>query len=115
MAATARSRTADHGLFAMLMTFAMSVANGTMALEDAQSRMSQALSAKSIGKGLVTVGLVIVVLNQVFTIDSINNSTGPFASVIPTVENIGTSALTLVTIAFLVLAGAVAMNFMDRF
>lgn len=77
--------------------------------------LSQALTAKTVGKGLVSIGLIVVILNEVFTIDSINNSTGPFAGVISTVENIGSAALTLLTLAFLVLGGAVAMRYMDRF
>lgn len=77
--------------------------------------LAQAVSAKAVGKGLVTIGLVVVVLNEVFSIDSINNSTGPFSGVITTIESIGESALTLLAVAFIVLAGAVAMRYMDRF
>lgn len=79
------------------------------------TRMSQSMTVKRLGKGLVTVGLIVVVLNEVFTINAINNSSGPFASVISTVENIGTSAITLAVIGFLILAGAMAMGFMDQF
>jgi len=80
-----------------------------------RSRLEQSVSAKQIGSGLMTIALVVIVLNQLFTLSIIANSTGPFSDVISTVENIGGAALTLTTLAFLVLAGAVAMSFMDRF
>lgn len=79
------------------------------------TRLEQSLTAKTIGKTLVTIGLVVVVLNEVFSINAINNSTGPFASVVDTVENLGIAALTILTVGVIILAGAVAMNFMDRF
>jgi hypothetical protein len=78
-------------------------------------KMGQSMGAKTIGKGLATVAITVVILNQILTIDAINNSTGPFTGVIDSVANIGSSALTLVVLAFLVLGGAVAMGFMDRF
>lgn len=77
--------------------------------------LTQGATAKSIGAGLMTVALVVIVLNQLFTLDIVANTTGPFSSTIDTIENIGGGALTIVVLGFLVLAGAVAMSFMDRF
>jgi len=83
--------------------------------ERARSRIKQSASAKRIGAGLMTVALVVIVLNQLFTLDIIANTSGPFSSTIDTIENIGGGALTIVVVGFLVLAGAVAMSFMDQF
>lgn len=77
--------------------------------------LAQSITAKSIGKGLMTVALVVIVLNQLFTLEIINNTSGPFAGLITTVENLGTAALTLVVLGFIILGAAVAMSFMDRF
>lgn len=77
--------------------------------------LAQSLTAKSIGKGLMTIALVVVVLNQLFTLDVISNTTGPFSGLITTVENLGTAALTLVVLGFIILGAAVAMSYMDRF
>lgn len=79
------------------------------------TRLGQGATAKRVGKGLVTIGLIVVVLNEVFSINAINNSTGPFAGVIGTVESLGTAALTILAVGFIILAGAVAMGFMDSF
>jgi len=81
----------------------------------ARSKIEQGASAKRIGAGLMTVALVVIVLNQLFTLEIVNNTSGPFASTIDTVESIGGGALTIVVVGFLVLAGAVAMSFMDQF
>lgn len=77
--------------------------------------LEQSLGAKTISKGLATVAIAVVVLNTIFGIEAIANSSGPFADVITTVETIGGSALTLVVVGFLALGGAVAMRYMDRF
>jgi len=81
----------------------------------AKAKIKQSASAKRIGAGLMTVALVVIVLNQLFTLDIIANTSGPFSSTIDTIENIGGGALTIVVVGFLVLAGAVAMSFMDQF
>jgi len=83
--------------------------------QSAESKIKQSVSAKRIGAGLMTVALVVIVLNQLFTLDIIANTSGPFSSTIDTIENIGGGALTIVVVGFLVLAGAVAMSFMDQF
>lgn len=77
--------------------------------------LAQSLTAKTIGKGLMTVALVVIVLNELFTLSIVNNTTGPFGDLIDTVENLGVAALTLVVIGFIVLGAAVAIGFMDRF
>lgn len=79
------------------------------------ARAAQAAGAKTIAQGLATVAIAVVILNEILTIEAIQNSTGPMSGVIDSVETIGGSALTLTVLAFLVLAGAVAMRYMDRF
>lgn len=79
------------------------------------TRFGQGQTAKRVGKGLVTIGLIVVVLNEVFSINAINNSSGPFSGVVSTVESLGIAALTILAVGFIILAGAVAMGFMDSF
>lgn len=79
------------------------------------TRLGQGQTAKRVGKGLVTIGLIVVVLNEVFSINAINNSSGPFSGVVSTVESLGIAALTILAVGFIILAGAVAMGFMDSF
>ncbi|MFB6200864.1 MAG: hypothetical protein ABEI98_02525 [Halorhabdus sp.] len=103
---------------------ATSAMSGTAALGErfaerhfgvSSTQMQQSVAAKTIARVLVTVAIAIVILNEVFTLDSIQNSTGPFSGLVDTVENLGTAALTLAVLGLIALGGAVAMNYMDRF
>ena len=68
-----------------------------------------------IAGGVVSVAVVAVVLNQMFTLEILNQS-GPFSSLIDQTESIGTAALSLVILGFLAAAaGAVLSMFRGGF
>ena len=60
--------------------------------------------------GIFAVALGVVMLNQLFTLQIINTTTGPFASLFDTVESIGGAAITFVVLGFLAAAGGVAVR-----
>lgn len=67
-----------------------------------------------IGGAMIGLAVLVVVLNQVFTLDSISNGSGPFQSVITSLENTGGAALGLLVIGLLVVAANRIMGFFGR-
>jgi hypothetical protein len=73
-------------------------------------------AVEMIGGGVITVAVVAIVLNQLFTLGIVNNTTGPFSGLIDSTENIGSSALVLVVVGFLAAGAAVTLQmFRGRF
>jgi hypothetical protein len=62
-------------------------------------------TVRVIGGAMIGIAVLVVVLNEVFALNSVSNSTGPFSEVITQLENIGGAALGLIVIGLLV-AGA---------
>jgi len=60
---------------------------------------------------MIGLAVGIVVLNEVFSLNSVSNSTGPFSEVISQIENIGGAALGLIVIGLLVAAANQIMSF----
>lgn len=85
----------------------------------ARARMDQmgGSTVEMIGGGIITVVVVAIVLNQLFTLNIVNStSTGPFSNVLQSTENIGGAALTLVVVGFLAAGAAVTLSmFRGRF
>jgi len=67
---------------------------------------------RALGGAGITVALIIVVLNQVFTLDIVSNSSGPFAT--STVTGPMAGALGLLALAILVGGARVVMNQMGN-
>jgi hypothetical protein len=67
-----------------------------------------------IGGAMIGLAVLVVVLNQVFTLDSISNGSGPFQSVISSLESTGGAALGLLVIGLLVVAANRIMGFFGR-
>lgn len=66
--------------------------------------------------GIMTIAVVAIVLNELFSLQIVNNSSGPFADLITQVQNVGTAALTLIVLGFLAAAaGAVLSMFRGGF
>lgn len=63
-----------------------------------------------IAGGVMSVAVVAIVLNELFTLDIVNSSTGPFSSLLTQVENIGTAALGLVVLGFLAAAAGLVLT-----
>jgi hypothetical protein len=60
--------------------------------------------------GIFAVALGVVMLNQLFSLSIINTTTGPFATLFDTVENIGGAAITFIVLGFLAAAGGLAVR-----
>jgi len=60
---------------------------------------------------MIGIAILVVVLNEVFSLDAIANGTGSFAGVIDSLESTGAAALGLLVIGLLVLAANQVMGF----
>ena len=86
----------------------------TTAEEFEEEGLSQAEimgTVRVIGGGMIGLAVLVVVLNEIFSIGSIADSSGPFAGVIDSLEGTGVAALSLLVIGFLVLAANRVMGF----
>lgn len=79
----------------------------------AQNSRAQTTGIKAIGRGIFAVVLIGVVLNVFLTTGIVENSNGPVD--IDQFVNIGVAAMIIGVIGFLVLAGSLAMGYLDRF
>lgn len=66
--------------------------------------------AEKIGGGVVSIGIITLVLNKMFSLKVFNITNGPFSGLIDQVISIGTGALSLVVLGFLAAAGSVAVG-----
>ena len=64
-----------------------------------------------IGGAMIGIAVLVVVLNQVFSLDAIANNSGPFSGVITSLENTGGAALGLLVIGLLVVGANRVMGF----
>jgi uncharacterized membrane protein YesL len=64
-----------------------------------------------IGGAMIGISVLVVVLNSVFSLDSISNSSGAFSGVIDSLESTGAAALGLLVIGLLVVAANRIMSF----
>jgi len=68
-------------------------------------------AVRVIGGGMIGIAVLVIVLNEMFSLQSISNTSGPFTSVIDSLETTGGAALGLLVIGFLVLAANRIMGF----
>jgi len=68
-------------------------------------------TVRVIGGAMIGISVLVVVLNEVFSLDAISNSTGEFSGVIDQLVNIGGAALGLLVIGILVLGANRVMGF----
>jgi len=92
------------------------LAAGASAVDDLQSRtgFSEANIMKTvrvIGGAMIGIAVLVVVLNEVFSLDAIANSNGNFSGVIDSLESTGAAALGLLVIGLLVLGANRVMQF----
>ena len=64
-----------------------------------------------IGGAMIGIGVLVIVLNEIFSLSQIENSSGPFADVISSLETTGVAALSLLVIGLLVAAANRVMGF----
>ena len=92
---------------------ALSRATDTEAYNDGYqmgSKMSVMGAIRVVGGALIMLGIILVVLNEVYTLETIANSTGPFSDQITAAQNTGGSALGLLIIGLLAAAGSRIMG-----
>lgn len=68
-------------------------------------------TVRLIGGAMIGIAILVVVLNEVFGIGSINNSSGPFSGVIDSLKSTGGAALGLLVIGLLVAGANRVMSF----
>jgi len=93
-------------------TAAKSSGHSELILANPDDSMGIVREARMFGAAIVTIAITVVVVNEVLTVDTINNSSGPFAGVINDLETTGVAAMGLLVVGLLVVAGRVVMGFM---
>ena len=68
-------------------------------------------TVRVIGGAMIGISVLVIVLNEVFSINSISNSTGPFAGIIDSLESTGVAAMSLLVVGLLVAAANRVMGF----
>jgi len=68
-------------------------------------------TVRVLGGAMIGISILVVVLNAVFGLDQISNSSGAFSGVIDSLESTGGAALGLLVIGLLVLAANQVMGF----
>jgi hypothetical protein len=86
--------------------------SGKAMLPNPDDSMGIVREARMFGAAVVTIAITVIVVNEVLTVDTINNTTGPFTGVIEDLETTGVAAMGLLVVGLLVVAGRVVMGFM---
>lgn len=68
-------------------------------------------AVRLIGGGIIGMAVIVVVLNDVMSLDSVANTSGPFSGVTDSLTSTGGAALGLLVIGFLVAAASRVMGF----
>jgi hypothetical protein len=72
-------------------------------------------AVKMVGGAVIGIAVITLVVNEVLTVDAINNSSGPFTGVINSLETTGVAAMTLLVVGLLVVAASFIMRYMEGF
>jgi len=83
--------------------------------QSAASTMGVLEAVKMVGGAVIGIAITTLVVNEVLTVDAINNSSGPFTGVIDSIETTGVAAMTLLVVGLLVVAASYIMRYMGRF
>lgn len=84
-------------------------------LHGAHSQMGVMNAVKMVGGAVIGIAVITLVVNEVLTVDAINNSSGPFTGVINSLETTGVAAMTLLVVGLLVVAASFIMRYMEGF
>jgi len=68
-------------------------------------------TVRVIGGAMIGIAVLVVVLNEVFSINSISNSTGPFSGITDSLTTTGVAAMSLLVVGLLVAAANRIMGF----
>ena len=84
------------------------------AISDEYSEANIMDVVRLIGGAMIGIAVLVVILNQIFQLDSIANSSGPFSGITEQLTTIGVSAITLLVVGLLVVAANRIMGFFGR-
>jgi len=90
------------------------VKESTTASEYTDSELAEAAImgvVRVIGGAMIGIAVLVVVLNEIFSIESIANTSGPFGGVVESLESTGVAALSLLVVGLLVAAANRVMGF----
>jgi len=74
-------------------------------------RLDMMGTVRVLGGSMIGIAILVVVLNEVFALDQISNSSGAFSGVIDSLQSTGGAALGLLVIGLLVLGANRVMGF----
>lgn len=83
-----------------------------LVLANPDATMGIIREVRVIGSAVVIIALTVIVVNEVLTVDAVNNSSGPFAGVIESLETTGVAAMGLLVVGLVVVAGRAIMGYM---
>jgi len=69
---------------------------------------------RMIAGAMIGISVLVIVLNEVFSLDAIANGSGPFSNVTDSLESTGSAALGLLVIGLLVISANAIMSFFGR-
>jgi hypothetical protein len=67
-----------------------------------------------IGGAVIMIAVIVIVVNEVLTVDAVANSDGPFSGVITSLETTGVAAMTLLVVGLLVVAAMALMRYFNQ-
>jgi len=82
--------------------------------EDEWSQASIMQQVRLIAGAMIGISVLVIVLNEVFSLNQISNSSGPFSGVIDSLESTGGAALGLLVVGLLIVAANAVMGFFGR-
>jgi len=82
--------------------------------EDEWSQASIMQQVRLIAGAMIGISVLVIVLNEVFSLNQISNSSGPFSGVIDSLESTGGAALGLLVVGLLIVAANAVMSFFGR-
>jgi hypothetical protein len=81
-------------------------------VEGETPRMAIMQQIRMVGGAVILIAIVVLVVNEVLTVNAINNSSGPFAGVIDQLNTTGVAAMGLLVVGLVVAAARAIMGFM---
>lgn len=90
---------------------------GNAKLNDFEEEWTQASimnQVRLIAGAMIGISVLVIVLNEVFSLNAISNSSGPFSDVITSLKNTGGAALGLLVVGLLIVAANAVMSFFGR-
>jgi len=79
--------------------------------EEGLSQASIMQTVRLLGGALIGISVLVVVLNEVFSLDTIANGSGPFSGITDSLQSTGVAAMSLLVVGLLVVAANRVMGF----